>query len=294
MRIDRKNLPKILRLTAEQAFTGDFPGLRVLTRRYLLSSDVVHEHDFFELILVRGGAGIHVSEQKERNLSRGDVLLIRPGELHCYRELHYLDIVNLLYLPEYLPVPLDRLREMPGYALFFEAAGRNAAAFGFDPELHLSAPELEKAERLLEEMQREEEQKESGYPFAMTALFIQLLLLLSRICGRNMEVPDGGLLISRLLRKELPPDCSVEELARENGMFVRTLERLFRKNLGCTPLAYLTELRLTRSAELLNTTELPIVQVAGRAGFSDTGYFIRFFRKKYGLSPREFRRQCRT
>ncbi|MGN1366621.1 MAG: helix-turn-helix domain-containing protein, partial [Victivallis vadensis] len=184
--------------------------------------------------------------------------------------------------------------EMPGYALFFEAAGRNAAAFGFDPELHLSAPELEKAERLLEEMQREEEQKESGYPFAMTALFIQLLLLLSRICGRNMEVPDGGLLISRLLRKELPPDCSVEELARENGMSVRTLERLFRKNLGCTPLAYLTELRLTRSAELLNTTELPIVQVAGRAGFSDTGYFIRFFRKKYGLSPREFRRQCRT
>ena len=294
MKIDRQNLSKVLRLTAEQAFSGDFPGMRVLSKKYLLASEVVHEHDFFELVLVRGGTGVHVSEHKERTLSAGDVFLIRPGELHCYRDLHRLDIVNLLYLPDLLPLPLSRLREMPGYALFFEVAEPNAGALGLISGLHLSPSEREKAEKLLAEMQREEERKECGYPFAMVALFIELTVLLSRFCGRISDVRGNGDFISRILQKELPPNCRVEDLARSSGMSIRTLERLFRKNLGCPPAAYLTELRLIRGAELLNGTDLSIAGIAQQTGFSDTGYFIRLFRKKYRITPKEFRRQHRS
>lgn len=294
MKIDRQNQQKVLRLTAKQAFSGDFPGMRVLSKKYLLASEVVHEHEFFELVLVRGGTGVHVSEHQERTLSAGDVFLIHPGELHCYRDLHRLDIINLLYLPELLPIPLSRLREMPGYALFFEAAGSNASALGLAPELHLSPSDQEKAGKLLEEMQREEEHKEHGYPFVMAAMFIELAVLLSRICERIVEPSGDGTFIARILKKELPENCRVEDLAVSSGMSVRTLERLFKKNLGCTPAAYLTELRLIRSVELLNGTDLSIAMIAHHTGFSSTGYFIRLFRKKYQVTPKEFRRNRRS
>ena len=48
------------------------------------------------------------------------------------------------------------------------------------------------------------------------------------------------------------------------------------------------EFRLSHAAELLKTTNLNITEVAFRSGFKDPGYFGKCFRKRYGMSPREY------
>ena len=74
-------------------------------------------------------------------------------------------------------------------------------------------------------------------------------------------------------------------------MTLKTLERLFRKYTGVFPAAYLAGLRLEHAAELLKKPECSVTETALRCGFSNLAYFSRVFRQKYGLSPREYRRE---
>lgn len=67
--------------------------------------------------------------------------------------------------------------------------------------------------------------------------------------------------------------------------FLRTFKSCFQ----VTPHQYLLQLRLQRAKELLRQTGLPVRQVAEQAGFTDAQYFNRLFRKRIGLSPRDFR-----
>lgn len=64
---------------------------------------------------------------------------------------------------------------------------------------------------------------------------------------------------------------------------------MFRKHLNTTFTKYLTDLRLKKAKELLETTALDISAVAARAGFGDASYFSRVFRKATGLPPLQYR-----
>ena len=66
--------------------------------------------------------------------------------------------------------------------------------------------------------------------------------------------------------------------------------RSFRTAYGVTPLDYVTLARLERGRRLLQDTDLTVAEIARRVGFDDAGYFIRRFRRAYGLSPGRFAR----
>ena len=55
-----------------------------------------------------------------------------------------------------------------------------------------------------------------------------------------------------------------------------------------TPIEYLTEIRLNQAKELLLQTEETIESIAHQVGFNDHYYFVRRFRQKTGLPPREY------
>ena len=52
--------------------------------------------------------------------------------------------------------------------------------------------------------------------------------------------------------------------------------------------------RIACAKDLLASTELPVSEVALRAGYSDVNNFIRTFRKESGLSPLRYRERQRT
>lgn len=66
--------------------------------------------------------------------------------------------------------------------------------------------------------------------------------------------------------------------------------KIFRKELGMTPHKYLTNLRLQAAAELLCSAYNSgnITEVALMCGFKNPLYFSRLFKKKYGISPKEY------
>ena len=70
------------------------------------------------------------------------------------------------------------------------------------------------------------------------------------------------------------------------SQFRRAFKKLFRES----PLQFLLRLRVQHAANLLNNTGLNMGEIADRCGFEDQGYFARQFRKRIGMSPREYRK----
>ena len=67
--------------------------------------------------------------------------------------------------------------------------------------------------------------------------------------------------------------------------------RCFQDMINQSPNQYLLTYRIDRSMELLNDTELSVAEIAFRTGFHDASHFIQYFKKKNGMTPKEYRMQ---
>ena len=82
---------------------------------------------------------------------------------------------------------------------------------------------------------------------------------------------------------------SVMDIAHAAHITPNHFSMLFRKHTGKTFVRFLLEKRLSRAEELLRDPAFNIAEIADGAGFDDPGYFARQFKKKTGVTPREWR-----
>ncbi|MFE0674796.1 GlxA family transcriptional regulator [Streptomyces sp. NPDC058867] len=91
-------------------------------------------------------------------------------------------------------------------------------------------------------------------------------------------------------REHLHEPLPVVELARRAVMSKRSFARRFTAATGTTPHAWLRELRLSRAEELLETTDLPVEEVARRVGYGSASVLREQFVRRRGVPPRSYRR----
>ena len=85
-----------------------------------------------------------------------------------------------------------------------------------------------------------------------------------------------------------PP--SVEQLADEVGLSASRLAHLFREEVGRSIQSYLLERRLIMAAMLIVQTHERISQIAYSVGFGDVSNFNHAFKRRFQMSPRQYRR----
>jgi AraC family transcriptional regulator of adaptative response/methylated-DNA-[protein]-cysteine methyltransferase len=98
--------------------------------------------------------------------------------------------------------------------------------------------------------------------------------------GRALKLIEAGVL----------DDAGVGALAERLGIGGRHLSRLFRRHLGASPVRIATSFRLHRAKSLLDETDLPITEVAYRAGFKSLRRFNAAFAELYRRPPSAFRK----
>jgi AraC family transcriptional regulator len=97
-----------------------------------------------------------------------------------------------------------------------------------------------------------------------------------------------------LMRERLSEDISLDELASEAQLSPFHFARMFKQSLGVPPRVYLTRLRIEKACELLETTDLPITEIAFRVGYSSNQVLARVFAKQQHMSPTDYRRAMRN
>lgn len=82
---------------------------------------------------------------------------------------------------------------------------------------------------------------------------------------------------------------TVNQLAALGNMSASTFNRLFKKEVGLTPIKYLIEIRIDKSKSLLRGSELSITEVATKCGFGSSAHFSSEFKRLTNVTPSEYR-----
>lgn len=92
------------------------------------------------------------------------------------------------------------------------------------------------------------------------------------------------------LRENISRQHSIDELAARAAMSRRTFTRHFYKATGMTLVDWLVNERLQRTRELLETTSFPVERISDSVGFQTPVSFRQHFKKRFQVSPRDWRR----
>lgn len=84
-------------------------------------------------------------------------------------------------------------------------------------------------------------------------------------------------------------DISVEEIAAASGLNRSYFGKLFKETMGFSPQQYLIQYRMTKAAELLKGSRIPVGEVARSVGYENQLHFSRAFKNTYGISPSQYR-----
>ena len=131
---------------------------------------------------------------------------------------------------------------------------------------------------------------------ASALLYGMIVELNGALQGTLTRRPSGTPALERILaylNEHYTEDITLDQLCTAaGGLSEQYLCRLFKNSTGMRPMEYMLCRRVSAARVYLETTDLPISDVAARSGFHNTSYFYRSFRKFVGMSPLAYRQVC--
>ncbi|MGP0586034.1 helix-turn-helix domain-containing protein [Paenibacillus timonensis] len=243
-----------------------------------------HFHAEIEFIYVKSGAiRIGVNEES-RMLRQGDMVVCSSNDIHYFdsRGLES-EIMILICKPEWITLskswPLD---------------------FRFtSPYIPANTPGLERVQKILEELIREKNERQPGYPLLLKAGIARLYGSLQRYVdtypmdrsskekyeSRRARMQQILSYIEDHYREELNVAVMAERFSMEPSHFSRS----FKAAIGMNFKTYLNTVRVLSAEHQLLTSDLSIMEIALECGFSSIRTFNRVFKELRGNIPSSLR-----
>ncbi|MFJ9130739.1 MULTISPECIES: helix-turn-helix domain-containing protein [unclassified Streptomyces] len=250
----------------------------------------VHRIDFHVLLFFREGPVRHMIDFTEYEVGAGDILWIRPGQVHGFSADDAYVGTALTMQPGFLPRAI------------VEATG----LYRYDrpPLLHPDPHQLAALDASLEQLRREYldtvtlplSLHTSVLRHTLTALMLRVAHVSAQAAA---EAEDGkpqqdaaASAFSRFrtaVEHGFTSNHSVSAYADELGYSRRTLVRAVRAATGLTPKAFIDRRVILEAKRMLAHTELPVGRIGVAVGFADSANFSKFFQQHVGASPAGFR-----
>lgn len=96
--------------------------------------------------------------------------------------------------------------------------------------------------------------------------------------------------ITDYINENFCENISLDTIAQTTGLSRYYVSHLFKELMNTTFVNYVNELRLTRAAMLLTTTDIPVIEIAGMSGFNNISNFNRAFNMYYDSTPSKYRK----
>ncbi len=249
----------------------------------------VHWHDEAEIIYIKEGTlRISISDQEYIG-NAGSVFIVNPKELH-YMSAPGMPILyyTLLFPLEFISFQTEDALEMD----MMRPLRSGQLLLKNDLSAHGSIHDLM---AILDELIQVNCRNDSGKQIKTRILLLRFLDILVSNYAFTVPSLSGKTEMQReillYVQQNYCSRLSLQDLANHFYMSAKYLSRYFKLHFDLTFSQYIMHLRITHAKKLLETTALPITEIALCSGFSGVSYFIRSFKDHYGISPLQYRKQ---
>ncbi|MFF0205634.1 helix-turn-helix domain-containing protein [Streptomyces sp. NPDC005017] len=250
--------------------------------------DKVHRIDFHVVMLFSAGPVRHMVDFAEYEARAGDLLWIRPGQVHRFSTADEYRGTVLTMQPGFLP------------RATVEATG--LYRYDLPPLLRPDPARLAALTSSLEQLRREYEDDRTlplGLHTAvlrhsLTAFLLRLAHLAAGSAEAERHRSDTTFTLFRdAVEQGFATNHSVSAYADALAISRRTLVRAVRAATGQTPKGFIDRRVVLEAKRLLAHTDLPIGRVGAAVGFPDAANFSKFFHQHTEVTPAAFRAEMR-
>jgi len=212
-------------------------------------------------------------ENRDIVLSRGHVLIVPQGTAYL----------------------LKNTDADSSHKVVIELIGNNLMSdmetFGLNRVMDLKMKEYQKLADSIREIGALIDEKKQEDISLITGLCYRLCTELSMFIHQDNQTNSLLQRAQMLLENGLEKKLTVPMLARELHCSASFLNKLFRRELGTTPIQYRQEKKIACARCLLCSTPLTVKEIAFKLGYCDPFYFSNEFRRMTGFSPSAVRRE---
>ena len=250
----------------------------------------LHSQTTWELSCIITGEGTRLLSDVSETFAEGEVVMIPPGVQHCWY---------------FNKEKTDKDGNIENITIFFNSDFLKRVASCF-PEFSDHLKHLMDApnsiifsgkvrDRIYDLMLR---MREEGTEKRVLT-FMEILLIISedrsgRIIVNSKPQSKGEIRMSQIrsfVNCNFAREISIEEVVAHVGMNKSAFCTFIKKETGMTFTNYVNDFRLSLAAASLKESDLTISETGASVGLTDTPYFCRIFKKKYGMTPTEYRKQ---
>jgi AraC-like DNA-binding protein len=245
-----------------------FVGIDLMSARFVRHRFAPHSHDELMIGVMHAGVKSFRCGRSRKSAAPGNLSVVNPGEMHTGEREHGRELIYAaLYVPEGALAAMltDHERDcfVVGQPVIDDrdiwsclAAAHRLAMAGDDAAA-----------------------AEEAMIYGISLLFERYGA--SRLVHSEAGCPKAVNRAVEFLQARACDHIGLEDASRASGVGGFHLIRLFQKHVGLTPYAYLTQVRIAKSRQLLKLGE-SVAQVALDVGFADQAHFHKAFQAAYG------------
>ena len=250
----------------------------------------IHCHDFVSLVYVLSGACTYSIADSIYQVRKGDMLVLNPGVQHG-KSMKSGDEVMELHI---------------GFGnIFVEGLPKNCL-IGPDscPIVNLQEYEQEFL-KCCSDICYEQENNEPGCDLMLKINVMKLLVLFFKTtCSESHEAEksrvsfdssEKSAIVSTLmtfLSDNYMRSISLDTISKSIYLSPAYISKVFKEEMGVSPINYLIKIRLAKARELLLEGRLSIKSVARSVGYEDVYYFSKLYKKYHAVPPSKVKRQA--
>lgn len=233
----------------------------------------------YQLLYVASGRAYFFLDGIKRPVTKGSMVLYRPGELQLY--YYYAEDRPEVWWVHFTGNAVEEVLER--YGLSRHKTG-NVFFTGSSSDY----------EWLYGQMIRELGLKRVNYAELLEMNLRHIFLMINRYLSEGQRtsgaVIDEAERAIHYFNENYNGDINIEEYAARRHMSACWFIKCFKEVAGVTPMQYVVSLRINNAMQLLDDTNYSIAEAAEAVGYDNALYFSRLFKRHTGMSPSEYRK----
>ncbi len=247
-----------------------------------------HRHDFFEVLFLYKGSGIHVIDSSEYKIAPPCVFFMSPGQAHKLELSSDIEGYIYIFAADYYLYDKNNQNRLLEFPFFFTINQDN-------PPLQLSSESDALFISQLFTKAIIEVENEIINTDLTRSILDTILNYASSLYKKDepkIEKGKGHLLVKRffqLVEENYQNNYNVNHYAKLLAITPNHLTQTVRQLTGRTSNEILQSKQILEIKRLLIHTSLSVTQIADELHFNDQSYFTKFFKKNTGVTPGQFR-----